>query len=314
MHGDDELDWISRELRMRVESSDPAARLLGHADLAGWSPSAIEQLLQDGTIRATAPDAFAECHECDEWHWEPVQWLGPKCFIGCSRVGLVPILPASLRRWQVNQLEGGDVEAHEEDTGRQPVAPANVFRVKGEFWELRYQDGEPFSLPTMKGLRDIWELLRRPGHEVSAGELVQATMAMTSVGAAAVDELRVDNGDGLELADEETIAAVKRRLQDLQEQLETARGRGDIEAALELEEQRTRFADYLSSTTDQDGKPRMALGARDRARTAVKNRVTDAITRIEKHSAGMALHFNRAIRTGSFLIYDPSDPVSWQLF
>ncbi len=316
MHGDGELDLVLRELRMRARSSDPAARLLGYHDIARWSPSTIEQLLRDGAIHTTTPDSFAECRECDEWHWEPVHWLGPKCFIACARAGLVPIVPVSLSRWQVKRVEGADLEGHGGAAAQGPIArgvPVNVFKPNGEYWELRYQGGLPFPLRATKGLRDIWELIRRSGDEISAKELVQITTVVTSVGAISFDHLGVDNGAGLPLADEQTVAAVKQRLQDLEEEQATSRGRGDIDAAVDLGEEQAKLSHYLSSVTGKRGKLRMNAGSKDRARTAVKNRIDSAIARIEKKCPEMALHFNQSIETGLMVVYRPAIPMSWQL-
>ena len=61
------------------------------------------------------------------------------------------------------------------------------------------------------------------------------------------------------------------------------------------------------------GRPRRLLDPAERARKAVTERVHEAITHIEKIHRGLGRHLRRSVRTGSFCVYDPTEPTAWLL-
>ena len=87
----------------------------------------------------------------------------------------------------------------------------NVFRRDGELWVLRFE-GREVRLPDAKGLRDVSLLVAAPGREIAALDLAGAPAG----------------GDAGPVLDRAARDAYRRRLQDLEEELDDAGAMGDL--------------------------------------------------------------------------------------
>jgi hypothetical protein len=61
------------------------------------------------------------------------------------------------------------------------------------------------------------------------------------------------------------------------------------------------------------GTPRRLDDPAERARKAVRNRIRDAVARIEASQPALGRHLRASIRTGTFCSYQPERPVAWQV-
>ena len=59
------------------------------------------------------------------------------------------------------------------------------------------------------------------------------------------------------------------------------------------------------------GHPRRAGASAERARTAVRSRIRDALERIEVAHPALGRHLAHSVRTGSYCVYQPDPPVDW---
>ncbi len=197
-------------------------------------------------------------------------------------------------------------------TGRSaiPQSPASpppfLFRRAGEFWDLGFQSGGIFHLKDRRGLSDI---ARR---EISAWELCSAAGEGSMRSATHDDDLRIDDGRGVPVADEKTIRAVRNVLKEMPEKIAAAREEGALDKLEKLQEEIDEYESYVRSNTDKFGRPRLTSGAAGKARVAVKNRIMRAIEAIEKNSPAMAHHLDRSIRTGTMVVYQPETQVPWE--
>ncbi len=158
-------------------------------------------------------------------------------------------------------------------------------------WEITFGE-ERGSVPHVKGLADIAQLVRNRGHEVSALHLVGGVATST----ASTDSI----------VDTKALAAYRDRLDDLSAEIETAEDHADLGQVEKLTQERDFVLAEIRSATGLGG--RLRTGANDpaeRARKAVSARIRDAIRRLEDVTPSFAAHLDRSIQTGLNCSYDP---------
>ncbi len=203
--------------------------------------------------------------------------------------------------------------------GAPPATPArgtSVFRREGEYWSIVFE-AEAFRLRDAKGLRYLSTLLASPGKEIHVLDLVTAEGGIEPHRPPAeVGELSVGGpGDAGEVLDAPAREAYRRRLVELEEELEEARAFGDAERAARAEEERDFLARELASAMGFGGRSRVAASASERARVNVTRAIRSSLARIGEHSPSLGKHLRATVRTGTFCSYTP-DPlalVDWRL-
>lgn len=183
-----------------------------------------------------------------------------------------------------------------------PASGANVFRREGEFWTVTFA-GRTVRLRDVKGLRDIARLLAAPGCEAHVLDLMGA--ADTDAGGA--------GGTAGELLDPQARRAYRRRLGELQEEIDEAQVDRDAERVARARAEAEFLAAELSAAVGLGGRSRRASAAAERARKAVTWRIRAAVVRIERAHPELGRHLHVAIRTGTFCTYAPEHPIAWRV-
>ncbi|WP_161632116.1 ATP-binding protein [Nakamurella lactea] len=174
--------------------------------------------------------------------------------------------------------------------------PASVFRCEGDAWLIDYA-GRRVQVKDAKGLHDLAALLRAPGREIHVAELVGAAP---------------DRSDAGPLADRRAIADYRRRLADLQEQLQQADADADPVRSERYRVERAALIDELGAVTGLGGRPRVASSATERMRKTVRFRIHTAIRHLSALHPEVGRHLQTAVRTGTFCSYRPERPVPWE--
>jgi tetratricopeptide (TPR) repeat protein len=190
----------------------------------------------------------------------------------------------------------------------------DVFRREGEYWTVAYQ-GDAFRLKDSKGLRYVAHLLGAPGRDVHAIELVAAERAVIP-GPSSEAELAASlGGDSGEILDAQAKVAYRRRLAELEEELEQARSFGDPERADALERERDALVRELAAAFGLRGRARRTGSPAERSRVSATRAIRAAIARIREHSPALGEHLERTIHTGRLCAYtpDPRALVDWRL-
>lgn len=176
--------------------------------------------------------------------------------------------------------------------------------------------GRTVLVRDLKGLRYLARLLAEPGREFHALDLVAVENGTLPVSAAPrAEELDGEAGAGLPVIDEQARDAYRRRLAEVEDDIEEAARTNDL-GRLELAQ---RDRDYLVAELAQavglGGRSRATGGTAERARTSVTRSLRYAITRLAEHHPTLATHLERAVRTGTYCSYtpDPLAPVAWQV-
>lgn len=182
-----------------------------------------------------------------------------------------------------------------------------VFRREGDSWFIAF-DGRTARLRDARGLQYLGRLLGSPGRELHVLDLVAAP---SSPGGAAA----ADAGDAGELLDGRAKAAYRRRLAEIEEDIDDARSAGDDRRQAEAEGEREYLMRELARAVGLGGRDRRAGSASERARSAVTRAIRQAMIRIRKQSPSFAEHLDRTIRTGIYCAYLPESrrPVAWEL-
>jgi hypothetical protein len=183
-----------------------------------------------------------------------------------------------------------------------PSAPGErrgEFRRDGDVWIVVYE-GRSSRLRHTKGMTDIARLLAQPGREIHALDLMG-------------DGVTALSSSGIEALDDTARAAYKQRLLELETELEAADASADLARSERLLGEREAVLAELSAAYGMAGRARRSGGSADRARSAVTQRIKDALGRIERDHPEAGRHLQRSLRTGTFCVYEPDGPVAWAL-
>jgi tetratricopeptide (TPR) repeat protein len=249
-----------------------------------------------------------------------------------ARAGLADALRASgndrraaqeLRaaRTVLERIEAGrtaaDAMTVERDGGAEelPFADLNVIRREGDYWSVVFA-GRTVRVRDLKGVRYLARLLADPGREFHVLDLVAAESGHV----AAVERGRVTGlshtgpGDAGEMLDARAKDAYRRRLAEIEDDIDQARAFGDTERAAQADIERDFLTRELSRAIGLGGRDRRAASNSERARVSVTRAVRQAILRVGAHHPELGEHLERTIRTGTYCAYtpDPRAPAAWR--
>jgi tetratricopeptide (TPR) repeat protein len=199
--------------------------------------------------------------------------------------------------------------------GQEPIRGPHVFRLEGDYWTVIF-DGHTVRVRNLKGMHYLARLLADPGREFHVLDLVAAE---TGTGAQAGSShaaglARSTLGDAGEILDTRAKDAYRRRLAEIDDDIEQARVMGDTERAAQADAERDFLVRELARAVGLGGRNRRAASASERARVSVTRAVRQAIARIGDHHSQLSEHLTRTIRTGAYCAYspDPRSPVRWR--
>jgi hypothetical protein len=193
----------------------------------------------------------------------------------------------------------------------------NYFMLRGSSWEVRFS-GETKLLQDIMGVRIIARLLRCPGQEIHAADLVGNVQDDHADRLARLtdDQLSEDEGiqrSNLRIPDTDrfeagrspgTEAAWRGYLEVLGATVNKARESGD---PLELEEAQDAFGSAFEKFEEfRNSKPK-SNPEEDKARLNVKNNIARAMSKIKKDHPALAAHLRDHLRTGVRCSYNDRD-------
>jgi hypothetical protein len=207
------------------------------------------------------------------------------------------------------------VARHDDALHEQQTESVNAFRREGDYWTVIF-DGHTVRVRDLKGMHYLARLLADPGREYHVLDLVAAeTGSGPQVDSSQAARLpRSVLGDAGEMLDARAKDAYRRRLAEIDDDLEQAHAIGDGERAAQADAERDFLIRELSRAVGLSGRDRRAASASERARAGVTRAVRQAITRIAEHLPPLGEHLSRTIRTGTYCAYmpDPRAPAGWR--
>jgi AAA ATPase domain len=199
--------------------------------------------------------------------------------------------------------------------GQPPPASGRGLSLNREddYWLIGYA-GQHARVPDSLGLRYLNLLIRNPGRELAALELVQLAAAAGGAGTGLAGAGLAGHADGLhdlaaapadEVLDQQARAAYTERLTGLDEELAEAEQWHDTERASRLRAERDFLVRELAAATGLGGRPRRLGSEAERARLNVTRAIRAAISRIRDRAPDAAAHLDATVRTGTRCCYTP---------
>ncbi|MFD4115837.1 ATP-binding protein [Streptomyces niveus] len=192
---------------------------------------------------------------------------------------------------------GADIRtASEIDPGTVDPPPGPEFRRDGAVWALAF-GGRAVHVPDAKGLRDLHTLLSRPGTDFPAVRLLAPDGGETAVAARAM------GGDPV--LDERAKAEYRRRLDQLDQEIDRAGELGDDARAAAYDGERQALLDELRTAAGLGGRTRRLGDEAERARKTVTARIRDTLRKLDALHPELAAHLRQSVTTGSTCAYRP---------
>jgi hypothetical protein len=204
-------------------------------------------------------------------------------------------------------LLGGDAP-----TRAAPPEPA-TFRLDGDTRAVSFA-GRTTVLRDLKGFRYLARLLTDPDREFHVLDLVAVEQGTLPTGATEVVGTPEDGG-GLPVLDEDARRAYRRRLAEVEEDIDDAVRCNDPGRAELAERDRAYLIAELTRAVGLGGRLRAMGGDAERARMAVARTIRYAIERLAEHNQALATHLDNCVHTGTYCCYrpDPLSKVAWSL-
>lgn len=175
----------------------------------------------------------------------------------------------------------------------------NVFRREGDGW-LVGLGGTAHLMRDTKGMRDLARLLAQPNTDIHVLDLVADGPTVRSDAP----------GDPI---DDTARSQYRARLVEIERDLADADDCADVARSERLHVERDALIAELTNAYGLGGRARRRSDSAERARSAVTQRIRDAVGRVEAADPDLGGHLRRAVRTGTFCAYAPERPTSWDL-
>lgn len=203
---------------------------------------------------------------------------------------------------------------HPDSADGRPAASGNAFRREGDYWSVVFE-GHTVRLRDLKGMRYLARLLADPGREFHVLDLVAAETGrdLPEDTGRTVDVPHSALGDAGEVLDDRARDAYRRRLTEIDDDIEQAHALADTERLGQAEAERAFLVRELANAFGLGGRGRRASSASERARVAVTRSIRQAMARIAEHQPQLGEHLKDTIRTGTYCTYrpDPRAPAVW---
>jgi 7-cyano-7-deazaguanine synthase in queuosine biosynthesis len=206
--------------------------------------------------------------------------------------------------------------------GGQERLPDNVFRRKGDAWQVRFNGGKDFILLPTKGAEYLCILLGRPGAEIPIIDLVGGATVnyytrLIDAHNAEEEGVRITQNHPLfstlgKVSDWEAVEKYRAEAARLQVEIEQARATNNNVEVEHCTEQMTRIISCINEATGA-GKLRDVRDKRKNLSDGLRNSVNSVIKKIAESDKSLADHLTESFpKFGSNPCYRPQEPVSWE--
>lgn len=185
-------------------------------------------------------------------------------------------------------------------TSRVEPTESATLRPEGGVWHIAWS-GTSVHVPDMKGLWHLRELVSRPREAVLALSLI-----------AAPKEDPVPVGDAGPMLDREALRQYRKRLAELDDELDDAEAKHDDARHVKRSAEREALLKEVARATGLGGKPRRSGSPTERARLNVTRTIRHAITYLATPLPQLAAHLDEALVTGVSCCYEPRSNIAWR--
>ena len=174
-----------------------------------------------------------------------------------------------------------------------------TLRPEEGIWHIEF-NGTNVHVPDLKGLWHLRELVARPHQPVPALSLVGAS-----------NDNPLPSADTGPMLDRQALMHYRRRLEELDDELDAAAVRGDIKRQAERSAERDALIAELKRATGLGGRPRRSGSQAEKARLNVTRTIRHAITDLAYRAPELAAHLDASIVTGISCCYEPPVDIAW---
>ncbi len=186
-----------------------------------------------------------------------------------------------------------------EETSKIEPTERATLRPEGGVWHVAF-NGTSVHVPDMKGLWHLRELVSRPREPV---------FALSLIAAPAEDPVPVS--DAGPMLDREALRQYRKRLADLDEELDDAEARRDVARHAKHSAEREALLKELARATGLGGKPRRMGSATEKARLNVTRTIRHAIGQLGSALPALGAHLDASVATGVSCCYEPRANIVW---
>ena len=313
------LAWIARELGDEATCSELYEALTPHRERhvvisfrqASGYVGAVELYL--GMTAAVAGDPqVALAHLESSLHRH--EGIGATAWAARSEYEMARLLASSdharsrvLVESALERLVGTsmkDLRAQLEALGRQLKTSASsslpTLVRDGDTWILRLEEQE-LRVRAMRGLEYLARLLSAPGQEFHAADLLSGGSRAEQVS----DEHGSPRRQMEPLLDDRAVAEYRKRLADLQEDIDEATSHNDAERVSRLRGEMDLLVDELGKASGLGGRTRAFSDDDEKARISVTKAIKRAINAIAALDPDAGRHLEENVATGTFCAYRP---------
>lgn len=202
------------------------------------------------------------------------------------------------------------------ESGQRPL----LFRREGEYWTIVYNE-KVCRFRDAKGFQYLLHLLRSPGREFYAADLLASvdpppTSRLSAADPSSLAAHRITGGiAGVgPLLDATAKAEYKRRLAEVQDELEEAERFNDPGRADRARAESDAILSQLGAATGLYGHPRQTGSSAERARLAVTKGIKAVLRKLDGEHPALGRYLSAHVKTGHLCVYrpDPDRPVLWE--
>jgi hypothetical protein len=183
--------------------------------------------------------------------------------------------------------------------GARPVASC---RRHGRHWQVQAA-GRRVLVASCRGMSYLAVLLANPGHEISALELATGPHPTNTT----TTETALTSGASLTqpLLDEQAIRQYRRRIREVEQEIQRCVADGDHESATRMRAERDWLQAQLRAALGLGGRVQSFPTAEQRARVAVGKAIRRALARIAAADTELGAVLSATIHTGWYCVYRP---------
>jgi len=197
------------------------------------------------------------------------------------------------------------------DSAKPSPQTTATFRCDGDTRTISF-GGLTVLMRDLKGFRYIERLLADPGREFHVLDLVAiegGSPPTPSVIDSDAQAVTMGFGGGLAIIDDEAREAYRRRLAEVDDDIEEAMALNDVGRADLAQLDREYLIAELTAAVGLGGRSRSVGGTAERARTSVTRSMRYALGRLAEHHPALATHLEQSVQTGTYCVYSP-DPLA----
>lgn len=189
-----------------------------------------------------------------------------------------------------------DIETALGELGRSPF----VFRRLGQIWVLKFE-GEMKLMQDARGLFYVARLLAEPDRDVWCAHLLAAAVGI---------DPRITLGSSGPASDSPTMRKCKENLDDLREELDTAKASDDEGRIARIESDMQKITTQIARSMGLGGKIREITDV-DKVRKSVSMAVSRAVESIRDEHQVLGKHLLSFLSSGTVFRYSPDRKIDW---